>query len=108
MDGHMAPQQGMQTNLEAVAALHGAATEVVCLLYTNGRESDGYRALTTFADQYAELLDAYPIPLLAEQLEPLLAALQREDIVALCDILLLDVQPLLELLHRELSGGSHE
>ena len=95
----------MNPNLEAIAALHGAAEEVVRLLYTNGREGEGYRALTTFADRYAELLGIYLVPLLAEQLDPLLAALEREDTVALCDILLLDVQPLLELLHRELSGG---
>ncbi len=104
----MVRQQGTQTDLDAIAALHGAAEEVVCLLYTNGREGDGYRALTTFADGYAELLNIYPVPLLAEQLTPLLAALQREDTVALCDILLLDVQPLLEMLYRELSGDPDE
>jgi hypothetical protein len=104
----MAQQQGAQTNLEAIAALHGAAETVVRLLYTNGSEGEGYRALTTFADGYAELLNIYPVPLLAEQLDPLLAALQREDTVALCDILLLDVQPLLEILYRELAGGPDE
>ena len=94
--------------LQKIAALHSATEDVARLLYTNGCEGAGYEALVGFTDGYGELLEHYPLPLLAEHLPLLLEALRKEDMVGLCDTLLLHVQPLLEALYAEIAGGAHE
>lgn len=95
-------------SLSDIAVLHSDIEKIVRSLHTNGSESDGFENLRSFAEAYSNLLNLYPVPMLSEPLPELLHALEREDVVALCDTLLFKIQPLLEVLYEEFSRGEDE